>query len=260
MAWAFTFGCGGDATSGGTAGSAGAAGAGKPGTGGSTPEQHGGDPNLGVAGDVASSGCSQGDTRECLGPGRCQGAQYCDGLLWSACDCGQPQTGGTSQGGQGSGGAGDSPNIGDVGQAGASDGGHGGASQGGAGGTPDCSGSAGQAPGTSCECGSDGQTCCGESFCFGSSTICLQGICRQACGGVYEPCCAGTGRGSGTRCLQNYQCSTSSSGYCAPCGGRNQACCFGPNAVQCRSSDQSCNGTYCEYGFGAGGIGAGGAN
>jgi hypothetical protein len=67
---------------------------------------------LGVALAVLSCGdssnestgvCSPGDTRECLGPGACQGAQFCgaDGA-WGACDCGANGAGGGVPGGSGS--------------------------------------------------------------------------------------------------------------------------------------------------------------
>ncbi len=45
--------------------------------------------------------CSVGDTRQCVGPGACQGGQACAADGWTACDC----TGGTG-GSSGSGGAG----------------------------------------------------------------------------------------------------------------------------------------------------------
>jgi hypothetical protein len=50
--------------------------------------------------------CSQGDTRACLGPGQCNGAQSCtaDGA-WSACDCGGTGGSGGTGGTGGTGGA-----------------------------------------------------------------------------------------------------------------------------------------------------------
>lgn len=39
-------------------------------------------------------GCSQGDTRECVGPGACEGGQTCgDDGKWEACDCGDEEGG-----------------------------------------------------------------------------------------------------------------------------------------------------------------------
>lgn len=41
--------------------------------------------------------CTQGATRECVGPGACVGAQFCqDDKVWSACDCGTSGAGGGS--------------------------------------------------------------------------------------------------------------------------------------------------------------------
>lgn len=40
--------------------------------------------------------CSPGDTRECVGPGACRGAQSCDASGWGGCDCG---SGGAGSGG-----------------------------------------------------------------------------------------------------------------------------------------------------------------
>ena len=59
-------------------------------------------------GDDASGKCQQGDTRACLGPGQCNGAQSCnaDGS-WGACDCG----GSGGAGGSGGGGAGGSGGV-----------------------------------------------------------------------------------------------------------------------------------------------------
>lgn len=59
-------------------------------------------------GDDASGKCQQGDTRACLGPGQCNGAQSCnaDGN-WAACDCG----GSGGAGGSGGGGAGGSGGV-----------------------------------------------------------------------------------------------------------------------------------------------------
>jgi len=53
---------------------------------------------------ASSDKCSQGTTRECVGPGACKGAQSCDASgTWSACDCGGGSGG--ASGGSGSGGA-----------------------------------------------------------------------------------------------------------------------------------------------------------
>ncbi len=40
--------------------------------------------------------CVKGDTRTCVGPGQCQGAQFCasDGSAWSDCDCGTSSSSG----------------------------------------------------------------------------------------------------------------------------------------------------------------------
>lgn len=55
----------------------------------------GGEPGTGGSAAV----CSTGDTRECVGPGACRGAQACEANAWSACDCGvQQNTGGTQLG------------------------------------------------------------------------------------------------------------------------------------------------------------------
>jgi len=58
-------------------------GGGSGGSGGGTGGDRGGD---GGAGDA----CAAGDTRACLGPGACDGAQSCkdDGSGWDSCDCG----------------------------------------------------------------------------------------------------------------------------------------------------------------------------
>jgi hypothetical protein len=52
------------------------------------------------AGGAASTGgtapaCAPGDTRECVGPGACRGAQACDAIGWGECDCGATGNGGT---------------------------------------------------------------------------------------------------------------------------------------------------------------------
>lgn len=44
-----------------------------------------------------SNVCTQGATRECLGPAACKGAQLCQAdLSWTTCDCGLSATGGSS--------------------------------------------------------------------------------------------------------------------------------------------------------------------
>ena len=44
--------------------------------------------------------CAQGDTRTCVGPGACPGAQECKtDLTWSTCDCGSTGSGGAGAGG-----------------------------------------------------------------------------------------------------------------------------------------------------------------
>lgn len=52
--------------------------------------------------------CTPGETRACLGPGQCAGAQFCteSGAGFSACDCGTTGGGGGSDAGAGGGGAG----------------------------------------------------------------------------------------------------------------------------------------------------------
>lgn len=40
--------------------------------------------------DSPAPTCTDGDTRECVGPGACAGGQFCERETWSACDCGSP--------------------------------------------------------------------------------------------------------------------------------------------------------------------------
>lgn len=48
-----------------------------------------------ASGGVSGSLCAPGTTQECLGPGRCNGAQVCiDGSRWGSCDCGTADAGG----------------------------------------------------------------------------------------------------------------------------------------------------------------------
>lgn len=55
----------------------------------------------------SNAACSAGDTRECVGPGACRGAQLCASDAWSRCDCGRPHSGGgPGAGGEGGGVAG----------------------------------------------------------------------------------------------------------------------------------------------------------
>jgi len=58
---------------------------------------------LGGCGGSDSGGsqlCNPGDTRECVGPGSCRGAQACapDGMSWSECDCGSNEGAGGESG------------------------------------------------------------------------------------------------------------------------------------------------------------------
>lgn len=53
----------------------------------------------GVVGSGGQTGCAGGDTRECLGPGACRGAQACGADGWNACDCGMGSGGLTGAGG-----------------------------------------------------------------------------------------------------------------------------------------------------------------
>jgi hypothetical protein len=47
---------------------------------------------LGTQDDAPTSGCTQGDTRECVGPGACKGGQLCDtDGKWGGCECGPTQ-------------------------------------------------------------------------------------------------------------------------------------------------------------------------
>jgi hypothetical protein len=55
--------------------------------------------------------CEQGDTRPCLGPGRCDGAQYCGPSGWEVCEC----RGGENQGGSDGGGSSGSGGVGAMG-------------------------------------------------------------------------------------------------------------------------------------------------
>jgi hypothetical protein len=45
---------------------------------------------------IPQAGCESGETRECVGPGACDGGQSCGDSGWSACDCG---VGGTTANG-----------------------------------------------------------------------------------------------------------------------------------------------------------------
>jgi|SoiMethySBSTD1v2_1073268.scaffolds.fasta_scaffold06847_5 hypothetical protein len=66
--------------------------------------------------------CRQGDTRQCMGPGRCVGGQQClpDGSGFGTCDCGIGGTGGASGSGGQIGGAGDGGSLGSLGSGGVS--------------------------------------------------------------------------------------------------------------------------------------------
>ena len=80
------------------------------GTGGATGGSGGGEAPEAGAGATEDQFCTPGDTRQCVGPGACDGGQQCsaDGTVWSECDCGAGVAGGAGSGGSGSGGAGDS--------------------------------------------------------------------------------------------------------------------------------------------------------
>ncbi len=111
-------------------------------------------------GDDASGKCQQGDTRACLGPGQCNGAQSCnaDGS-WGACDCG------------GSGGAGGG-------------GGAGGSSTGGAAGGDGSAGTGGSAGDASAD-GAGGGTQWKDDPCPGVTPIVN---CSNTCGGPSASC------------------------------------------------------------------------
>jgi len=75
----------------------------------------------------SSSHCTPGETQACVGPGSCEGGQYCltDGSGWGPCDCGDT-TGGTGGGSSGGTGGGDSGGDTSSGGSGGSTGGSGG--------------------------------------------------------------------------------------------------------------------------------------
>ncbi|HEY3494145.1 MAG TPA: hypothetical protein VGK73_05645, partial [Polyangiaceae bacterium] len=112
MAGALGSGCGGDEfqgakSSAGSAGQSGSAGtdAGSAGDGtGSTA--------AGAGGDEGRPECTEGDTRECVGPSACRGGQSCERGAWTPCDCGSSGSGGSGAGSSGGSG-------GTVGEAGA---------------------------------------------------------------------------------------------------------------------------------------------
>jgi hypothetical protein len=53
----------------------------------------------------SASGCEDGATRECVGPGACRGGQECLDGEWSACDCVDVSAGGAGAGGTPTGGS-----------------------------------------------------------------------------------------------------------------------------------------------------------
>ena len=59
-------------------------------------------------GGASSKACAVGDTRACLGPGQCDGAQAClaDGTGYGTCECGAPDSGAGGGGTSGASGAG----------------------------------------------------------------------------------------------------------------------------------------------------------
>jgi hypothetical protein len=65
----------------------------------------GSDGSAETTGSASEAVCAQGETRECVGPGQCSGAQQCgsDGL-WGACDCGTGTGGAGGETAAGSGG------------------------------------------------------------------------------------------------------------------------------------------------------------
>lgn len=99
--------------------------------------------------------CDSGDTRACLGPGACTGAQMCVQGTWRSCDCGDNTGGGSNgDGGTGSDGGGGSSNgnggtnstggaNGDGGTSSGGANGHGGTSSGGTAGDGGSGGSSG---------------------------------------------------------------------------------------------------------------------
>jgi len=122
--------------------------AGKAGSAGSGSSGRGGSSQGGSSG--ASSNCTPGETQACVGPGSCEGGQFCltDGSGWGPCDCGD-ETGGT--GGDGSGGGGNGGKGGDT-----SSGGNGGNTGGNGGSTGGNGGNGGSTGGNGGNGGSTG--------------------------------------------------------------------------------------------------------
>ena len=87
--------------------------AGNPGAGGTAQDQ---------GGFAASTPCTTGDERQCVGPA-CRGGQICDSGVWSVCDCGNSVGGDAPQGLGGVGGSGPDGTIGGGADAGAQNGG-----------------------------------------------------------------------------------------------------------------------------------------
>jgi alpha-tubulin suppressor-like RCC1 family protein len=101
-----------------------------------------GEPGQAGAQDHPSTGgssgtvCTRGDTRTCVGPGGCRGAQAClrDGSGWDACDCGAGTAGAAGSASAGSAGQATGGGVATGGTGGGSSGGTGGGSSGGTGG------------------------------------------------------------------------------------------------------------------------------
>ncbi|MEZ4439729.1 MAG: hypothetical protein R3B72_11610 [Polyangiaceae bacterium] len=124
--------------------------------------------------------CIPGETRACLGPGACEGAQICreDGEGYAACDCG-PSTSSSSGPGGGGGGSFGAGGAGGAGSAG--HGGFGGAGFGGAGGA----GGSSAGSGGSCESPPvcvpfEDYPCVGPASCCGTAT-CIDGFNYTSC-------------------------------------------------------------------------------
>lgn len=113
--------------------------------------------------------CSQGDTRACLGPGACNGAQSCAANgQWSACDCG----GATGGSGGASGGTGGSSGS-------AGGGGLGGTNTGGAAGDASPDGAGGGTQWKDDPCPSTTPLIDCSNSCGGPSATCAQATCTE---------------------------------------------------------------------------------
>lgn len=121
--------------------------------------------------------CGLGDTRACLGPGQCAGAQAClsDGSGYGACECGSPDSG------AGGGGAGGGGTGGDAGPDSASGGTSGGGTGGVAGGAAGSGGAGGVAGGDA----GDGSVTYVDDPCPSQT---LYADCSETCGGSHLNC------------------------------------------------------------------------